>query len=375
MTWQSPTPELNCDSCMGEELKRLLERIRGFSPAEVAAVRGFLAGWSEFKSCFQPGFPEDKLWVNFVANHEEWVRPLGVTVNPRHHWPFVQLRCPSGCLRCDRPASEEQQIREAVEREEAERARAQEERALKEVEELQRRDRLTEALGRQSEQKDEAVKSKRQLRKKEEKRIAEAEEQFRKQVEKNPRLGEVLDRTQRFVEGWPRYVDEHPGVPEAKLWLAYIANDPRGAAGFGAAVNPAEHLPRVVNGCLTPCRLCDEVEPLEARRRVWARTQQLVEEANRAREQREREAAEEAARAREEAAARKRQRKKEARRRRKEEAELALVTPEAGAGEQAAESTRWVRELFAGREEELRRLVERVEARESAPHRSIDDLD
>jgi hypothetical protein len=47
----------------------------------------------------------------------------------------------------------------------------------------------------------------------------------------------------------------------------------------------------VVNGCLTPCCLCDKLQPLETRKGVWDRTQQLLEQATKAREQWERAAA------------------------------------------------------------------------------------
>jgi hypothetical protein len=101
-------------------------------------------------------------------------------------------------------------------------------------------------------------------------------------VEQNPRVEELLEHTRTFAAGWPLYAEEHQRVPEAKLWLAYVANNPTRAAAFGAAVDPAEHLPRVLNGCLTPCRLCDQVQ--QARQSVWARTQQLWEQAERAKD-------------------------------------------------------------------------------------------
>jgi hypothetical protein len=139
--------------------------------------------------------------------------------------------------------------------------------------------------------------SKKQLRKKDKKANNEAHEQFKKEAEKNPRLNKLLAHAYEFSAGWPKYIDEHKGVPEAKLWLAYVANNPAGAAGFGAEVKTEEHFPQVVNGCLTPCRLCDQVQPLETRKRVWNTTQQLLEQATKAREQREQAAAAEAAKA------------------------------------------------------------------------------
>jgi hypothetical protein len=161
---------------------------------------------------------------------------------------------------------------------------------------------VTEEQGRRFEQQERVLGSKKQLRKKEEKRVSEVQEQFKKEVERNPRVGELLRHTQRFIAGWPRYADEHKGVPKAKLWLAYAANDPTGAAGFGATVDPADYLPRVVNGCLTPCHLCDQVQPLETRQSVWARTQRLWKQAERARDQEERAAVAKAAKAKAEAA-------------------------------------------------------------------------
>jgi hypothetical protein len=135
------------DDRMGDDLKELIQRVKRLSPSEVENAQAFIDGWNRFKVRFPQGFPEDKLWVNIVANHPDWARLLGVTVNSRHHWPFVQLRCPSPCPLCNRPERDEQRIREAVEREEEERARAQKEQALREVQDLQRRERLTEAQG------------------------------------------------------------------------------------------------------------------------------------------------------------------------------------------------------------------------------------
>jgi hypothetical protein len=114
---------------MGDEFRQLIKRIRGLGPREVQCAQEFKDGRNRFKVRFPPGFPEDKLWVNFVANHPEWAGLLGVTVNPKHHWPFVRLRCPSPCPLCDRPEKDEQKIREAVEREEKEAKQRQEEHA------------------------------------------------------------------------------------------------------------------------------------------------------------------------------------------------------------------------------------------------------
>jgi hypothetical protein len=80
-------------------------------------------------------------------------------------------------------------------------------------------------------------------------------EQFKKEAEKNSRLNKLLAHAYEFSSGLPKYIDEHKGVPEAKLWLAYVANNPVGAAGFGAEVKTEEHLPRVVYGCFTPLLL------------------------------------------------------------------------------------------------------------------------
>jgi hypothetical protein len=136
-----------CSCCMGDDFRQLIQRIRGLGPREVQCAQEFIDGWNRFEVRFPPGFPKDKLWVNFVANHPEWAGLLGVTVNPRHHWPFAHLRCPSPCPLCDRPEKDEQRIREAVEREEKEQAGAQaaarqrqEEQALREAQELLRRD-------------------------------------------------------------------------------------------------------------------------------------------------------------------------------------------------------------------------------------------
>ncbi|GAQ91734.1 hypothetical protein KFL_008410050 [Klebsormidium nitens] len=334
--------------------EELVQRIRGLKPSEVENAQGFIDGWNRFKLRFPRGFPEDKLWVNFVANHPERAKLLGVTVNPRQHWPFVQLRCPSPCPLCHRPERDEQRIREAVERAEAEereeRARKQlsarqqqEERALREAEELRRRDELTAVHGRRFEQREEALETKKEFRKKEEKRLAEVQEQFAKDVERNPRLAELLEATQRFVARWGPYVDGHSGVPEAKLWLAYVANDPRGASGFGAKVSLAEHLPQVVNGCLTACRLCDQVQSLETRQQVWNQTQQLVEQAARAKELRERAVAAEAARVQAESAKKKRERKAEAKARR-------IAEQGTGSKEKEGEEARpaWLEEELRG---------------------------
>jgi hypothetical protein len=317
---------------MGDEFRQLLQQIRGLGPREVQCPQEFIDGWNRFNVRFPPGFPEDRLWVNFVANHREWAGLLGVTVNPRHHWPFARLRCPSPCPLCDRPEKDEQGIREAVEREEKEARQRQEEQALREAQELLRRDQQTEEYGRRFQQREEALASKKQLRKKEKKANDETHEQFRKEAEKNPRLNKLLAYAYEFLAGWPKYIDEHKGVPEAKLWLAYVANNPVGAAGFGAEVKIEEHLPQVVNGCLTPCCLCDKVQPLETRKSVWDRTQQLLEQATKAREQRERAAAAEAAKAQAEAAQRRRERKAEAREKRRAEEALRPRTPEADVG-------------------------------------------
>jgi hypothetical protein len=212
---------------------------------------------------------------------------------------------------------------------------------------------LTEEQGLRFEQQERALGSKKQLRKKEEKRVSEVREQFKKEVERNPRVGELLGHTQRFIVGWPRYADEHKGVPKTKLWLAYVANDPTGAASFGATVDPAEHLPRVVNGCLTPCRLCNQVQPLGTRQSVWARTQRLWEQAERAREQEERTAVAKAAKAKAEAAQEKRRRKAEAREKRKAEEATRPVALQADAEARPP----WLDELFGGNERELRSVL------------------
>lgn len=98
---------------------------------------------------------------------------------------------------------------------------------------------------------------KKKFERKEEKGVAEVREQFGKEVAKNLRLRKLFEHTQRFIDGWLRHTNVHKGDPEAKSWFAYIANDPTGAACYGATVDPAVHLPYVVNGCLTTCRLCD----------------------------------------------------------------------------------------------------------------------
>jgi hypothetical protein len=205
--------------------------------------------------------------------------------------------------------------------------REREERSLREVQELQRRVQLKKKLERQFNQQEEALGSKRQLRKKEEK-VAKVREQWEKGVEKNPRLGKLLEHARKFIDGWLRYTEVHKGVPEAKLWLAYAANDSIGTKCYGAIVDPTKHLPQVVNGCLTPCRLCDQVQPLETRRSVWSKTQQLWEQAKKARVEKERTAATEAAEARAAVAQKRQDRKVEVRERRKAE-----ETPQSGAAE------------------------------------------
>jgi hypothetical protein len=147
-------------------------------------------------------------------------------------------------------------------------------------------------------------------------------------------------------------VEEHKRVPETKLWIAYVANNPTEAACHGAAVDPAEHLPQVVNGCLTPCRLCDQVQPLKARQSAWARTQQLWEQAERAKDQEAQAAPAKAAEAKAKAAREKRRRKAEAReKRRAEEA----TRPEAPKGDAEVRQP-WPGELAGGNKVELRLL-------------------
>jgi hypothetical protein len=176
--------------------------------------------------------------------------------------------------------------------------RERKERSLREVQELERSDQLKRELERRFDQQEEALGSKRQLRKKEEKRVAEVREQWGKEVEKNPRLGKLLEHVRGFIDGWLGYMEMHKGVPEAKLWPAYTANDSIGAKCYGTTVDPAEHLPQEVNGCLTPCRLCDQVQPLETWRSAWSKAQQLWKQAKKKRAERERTAATEAAEAR-----------------------------------------------------------------------------
>jgi hypothetical protein len=199
--------------------------------------------------------------------------------------------------------------------------REKDEHALREAQELHQ--------GRLFEQQERALEGKKKFRRKEKKRISEMQGQFKKEVEQNPRLGKLLKHTQKFLAGWPLYVEEHKGVPDSKLWVAYVADDSTGAACYGAAVDPAEHLPQMVNGSSTPCRLCDQIQPLEARRSVWARIQQLWEQAKRARDQEEQAAAAKAAKAKAQAVREKRRRKAEAwKKRRAEEA----ARPEAPKG-------------------------------------------
>jgi hypothetical protein len=194
-------------------------------------------------------------------------------------------------------------------------------------------------------------------------------------VEKNPRVGELLEHTRKFIADWPRYLDEHRGVPEAKLWITFVANNPVGALGFNQTVDPADHLPAVLNGCLTPCRLCDKVQPLKTRQSVWARTQQLWKQAERARDQSEQEAAAEAAKAQAEVAQGKRERRAEARRKRRAAEAAHPRTPGVDAESQSA----WSGELlYGGNEKKLQKLLralEAQEARRSSPNASIDDLD
>jgi hypothetical protein len=236
--------------------------------------------------------------------------------------------------------------------------REREERSLREFEELQRRDQLKKKLEHRFDQQEEALGSKRQLRKKEEKKVAGIREQWRKEVEKNPRLGKLLEHVRGFINGWLRYIEVHKGVPEAKLWLAYAANDPIGAECYGATVDPAEHLPQVVKGCLTPCRLCDQVQPLETRMSVWFKTQQLWKQAKKNKAERERTAATEAAEAKATVAQKRQDRKAEARERRKTE-----ETPQSGAAEaDAGGGAQQVGELFGRDERQLRAVLRAVEA-------------
>jgi hypothetical protein len=178
--------KLGCSCRMGDEFRQLLQRIRGLGPREVQCAHEFIDGWNRFKVRFPPGFPEDKLWVNFVATHPEWAGLLGVTVSPRHHWPFARLRCPSPCALCDRPEKDEQGIQEAVEREEKEARQRQEEQTLTEAQELLRRDQQTEEYGRRFQQREEALASKKQLWKKEKKANNKTHEQFRKEAGEEP---------------------------------------------------------------------------------------------------------------------------------------------------------------------------------------------
>lgn len=373
---------------MGDSLRPLIERIRKLGPADVDSAQRFIDGWNQFKLRFVPGFPEDKLWVNFVANHPERARLLGVTVNPRQHWPFVTLRCPSPCPLCDRPEKDAQRIREEVERvevrEREEQARAlaaarrqEDERALREAEVLQEREKLTAEHGRRFDHLEKVSETKKGFRKKEERKQTENYEQFQKEVDRNPRLGEAVLRTQKFLAGWGPSLDKHEGIPEGKLWLAYVANDPRGAIGIGAAVSLAEHLPQVVNGCLTPCRICDESQPLEVRKERWAKTQQLLEQAARAREKREQEAAAEAAKVQAEVAKKKRERKAEARARRRAEREAARSEEEAGEWVRPAwleEEIRSYNEWYTTHKERSEEEWDAIYAELTDPNRSIDAL-
>jgi hypothetical protein len=229
--------------------------------------------------------------------------------------------------------------------------REREERSLRAVQELQRRDQLKKELERRFDKQEEALGSKRQLRKREEKRVAEVREQWGKEVEKNPRLGKLLEHVRGFIDGWLRYIEVHKGVLEAKLWLAYAANDPIGAECYGATVDPAEHLPQVVNGCLNPCRLCNQVWPLETWRSAWSKVQQLWKQAKKDRAKRERTAATKAAEARAAVAQKRQDRKADARERRKAEETPQSGAAETDAGGGAAEGWRalwWRREAAEG---------------------------
>lgn len=203
---------------MADGLEQLIRQLGRLGPQESRKAQEFLYNWNLFKGRFPAGFPEDKLWVNFVANHSERAQLFGVTVNPRHHLPFVQLRCPAPCPLCDRPAREAEKFRKEVEEEELRKrileqpserlARSKlQDQSLREVQELERREQVTAALGRRFEQAEKAVETKKGFRKKEEKRIAEEHERFHREVEKNPRLGEILGVVQKFLAGWGSYLD------------------------------------------------------------------------------------------------------------------------------------------------------------------------
>jgi hypothetical protein len=47
------------------------------------------------------------------------------------------------------------------------------------------------------------------------------------------RARSLLAHAYEFSAGWPKYIDEHKGVPEAKLWLAYVANNNRSRRLWG----------------------------------------------------------------------------------------------------------------------------------------------
>jgi hypothetical protein len=61
-----------------------------------------------------------------------------------------------------------------------------------------------------------------------------------------------------FIEGWKVLIGEWQDTEfsEGHYWHAHVANNPKGAALLGVAVDPWEHRPYTEVACLASCVIC-----------------------------------------------------------------------------------------------------------------------
>ncbi|GAQ87149.1 hypothetical protein KFL_003340130 [Klebsormidium nitens] len=324
---------------MGDVLQRCAERLRRLDLASLEVAQDFIRRWNEFRWDDEISWlPEEKLWVNFVANNQ------------------------AEAALFEAEACRKKKEQEKAQREEEETRR----RILEESEELKRRGNwwAKEAA------KHEELSKLRRHRVKQEKEVIELRNSLQREVDRDPKVVEVLGEVQDFLQEWHRLEEKHPDVPRDKLWASHVANNPTGAAGVGRKVVLEEHLPHLVNGCLTRCRICDQHKPLAERVSQWESSQKLVRDHLEAQEQQERERA-----------AAKRQAKTEARQERR--ARIEKQVAEARAAQRAQETGKAKEEepedpVLAELRELDRRLQayrEEQAAKEADPNRSIDELD